>query len=495
MIWSFVKLAIFFCMAAALAFGLANVVDTPGEVRVVFGSTELSVSPLTAIIGIVLLFLALWVLFVLAGLVLAFIRMLAGDETALSRYFDRNRERRGFEALTDSMIALAAGDGRKATNKAHKAEKYLAKPELTRLVNAQAAEMTGDTAKALVYYKEMVADERTRFVGVRGLMKQKLAEGDTNTALKLAQKAFALEPKHTDVLNTLFDLQSEKSDWTGARKTLEAKLRARALPKDVVKRRDAVLSLADARDARAVGDVAKAREAALQANRIAPSLVPAAVLAAELQSEADNARAATKIIKAAWSANPHPDLAAAFAAIVPDETPDARQKRFDTLFRQNPKAEESALVASELALAAEDFPGARRALGSLAEDRPTTRSLSIMAAIERGEGGEEAVVRGWLAKALSAPRGKQWVCSNCNHIHAVWQPICENCNAFDTAEWADLPAPDLGSAGAAMLPVIVGAIDKKPDEPVMEEVELEAELVEAPAAVEEKKTAEPAPAT
>jgi len=196
-IWSFIKLAIFFCLAAALTYGLSYIVDDPeGKIQVVFSGKEYSFPLLYAVLGIVVLFLALWLLLAIAGLLLAVFRMLAGDETALSRYFDRNRERRGFEALTDSMIALAAGDGRKASNKAARAEKYLAKPELTRLVNAQAAEMNGDTTKALEYYKEMVGDDRTRFVGVRGLMKQKLAAGDTDTALALAQKAFALEPRH-----------------------------------------------------------------------------------------------------------------------------------------------------------------------------------------------------------------------------------------------------------------------------------------------------------
>ncbi|PJN92361.1 hypothetical protein CNY89_30355, partial [Amaricoccus sp. HAR-UPW-R2A-40] len=37
-----------------------------------------------------------------------------------------------------------------------------------------------------------------------------------------------------------------------------------------------------------------------------------------------------------------------------------------------------------LALADEDFPAARKALGDLAETQPTARSLAIMAALERG---------------------------------------------------------------------------------------------------------------
>ena len=38
------------------------------------------------------------------------LRFLLGDETAISRYFSRSRERRGFDALSDGMVALASGD-------------------------------------------------------------------------------------------------------------------------------------------------------------------------------------------------------------------------------------------------------------------------------------------------------------------------------------------------------------------------------------------------
>ena len=70
----------------------------------------------------------------------------------------------------------------------------------------------------------------------------------------------------------------------------------------------------------------------------------------------------------------------------------------------------------------------RNVAGEHAEVDPDTRSLTIMAAVERGEGASDSVVKGWLARALTAPRGPQWVCDNCQHIHAEWVPACENCN-------------------------------------------------------------------
>ncbi len=86
-----------------------------------------------------------------------------------------------------------------------------------------------------------------------------------------------------------------------------------------------------------------------------------------------------------------------------------------------------------------------------------------MAAIERGQGAPDSVVRGWLAKALSASRGPQWVCTNCSHVHAAWAPVCANCGAFDTLDWrTPAHAVDSGLAESAMLPLIIGS---EPDAP------------------------------
>ena len=105
------------------------------------------------------------------------------------------------------MMALASGEGRLAMAKAARAERFLARPELTNLLAAQAAEMAGDRTKAEEVYKRLLQDERTRFVGVRGIMKQKLDEGDADTALKLAERAFALKPRHEETTDILLRLQ------------------------------------------------------------------------------------------------------------------------------------------------------------------------------------------------------------------------------------------------------------------------------------------------
>ena len=83
-----------------------------------------------------------------------------GDETAITRYFSKNRERKGFNALSDGLLALASGEGTTALTKASKAEKYLKRPELTNVLLAQAAELSGDLKKANETYKSLIQNPK-----------------------------------------------------------------------------------------------------------------------------------------------------------------------------------------------------------------------------------------------------------------------------------------------------------------------------------------------
>ena len=473
MIWSLVKILLFVVFIVAASFGAGLLMDTGGSVRLALAGTEFSLGPLQAAIAVLALLVLVWLLLKAIGLLFATLRFLNGDETAISRYFDRNRERRGYQALADGMMAMAAGEGRLALIKAQRAESYLDRPELTNLLVAQAAEVAGDTKRAGEAYKALLADPRTRFVGIRGLLKQKLAEGDTETALKLAEKAFELKPRHAESQDILLKLQSESADWKGARSTLGAQRKSGALPRDVYRRRDAVMALQEARIVVEENASIEAREAAIAANKLSPDLIPAAAMAARSYIAKGDKKNATRVLKKAWDAKPHPALAAAFAEIEPEESPTQRVKRFKVLTAIHPDDAETRLLLAELSIAAEDFPAARRALGDLPTSHPTQRALVIMAAVERGQGAEDATVRAWLSKALTAPRGPQWCCDKCQAIHAAWGPICENCGGFDTLSWRDpIEATGASPTGAELLPLLVTA--PKPPEPAFEPIDIEA---------------------
>lgn len=478
MLWSLFKILAFFAIIGLMTIGSVMLLDMAGGVQITVAGTEYTLGAFQSVIALLVLMALSWMFFKLVTLLFASLKFLNGDETALSRYFDKGRERRGYRALSEGLMALASGEGRLALSKATRAEKYLQNPELTDLLIAQAAEMSGDTKRAEVAYKRLLSNQNTRFVGVRGIMKQRLSEGDTETALQLAQKALILRPKHEEVQDTLLRLQAKSSDWEGARKTLTTKLKTGTLPRDVFKRRDAVLALSASKALLDDTASVEQQEQAIEANRLSPDLVPAAVLAARAYIAKGKPRYAVRVLKKTWEAQPHPDLAHAFAEIQPDETPAARLKRFDGLLRIQASHDETRLVKAELLIVAEDFPAARRALGDMLERAPDARVLALMAAVEKGEGSSNAVVQGWLTRALVAPRGPQWVCDSCNHIHADWAPVCENCTSFDTLSWKRPETPEIASTTAMqMLPLLIASEDEAPKAPPVVEVSDTPEVV------------------
>ena len=483
MFTTLLKIAVFVLVIVGLTWGALWITSLDGGAVVSFAGSEISLSALQLVAAVLALMALGWLAMKILKLLVATYHFLNGDETAISRHFDRNRTRKGHDALAEGYFALAAGEGHLAMQKAKRAEKYLNRPDLTTLMKAQAAEMTGDTRTSEESYRALLSKDETRFVGVRGLMQQKLEEGDRDTALGLARKAFELKPMHKGTQDTLLRLQAEKEDWKGARETLEAKLKAGHMPRELHRRRDAVLALSEAREIMDEGADMKAREAAIEANRLSPDLVPAAVMAARAHIAKGEPRKASRILSKTWGVTPHPDIAAAFAEIAPKETPKERLKRFTTLTKQNPDHPETRMLLAELHIAAEDFPQAKRDLGHLVTDDPTARTLTLMAAIERGEGSDDAVVRGWLTRAVTAPRGPQWICDNCQHIHAHWAPVCENCSAFDTLAWKRPPAAEVAMpTGTEMLPLIVG------QKPAVGQQGREIEVVEAEPIVSDTTT-------
>jgi HemY protein len=482
MLTSLFKIVLFLMIVVAIAFGATYLMDGEntiiGDLMITLGGIEYTLSAIEAVIVLTLLVILIWIGLKLMSLLVATLRFINGDDTAISRYFNRSRERRGYRALSEGMMALASGDADAAMTKAGQAERYLQQPTLTNLLAAQAAEMSGNTTRAEQIYKELIKDPQTRFVGVLGIMKQRLATGDADVALKLAQKAFELKPKHDEVQDVLLQLQAKSHDWQGARKTLGVKLKQGKIPRDVHKRREAVLALSQAAEVIDEENSIEKRETAIEANRLSPDLLPAAAMAAREYIAQSKPKLAVRVIKKAWESQPHPDLAAAFSEIAPNETPQERLKRFAQLSKLSPMHIESRLMMAELNLAAEDFPAARRALGDIVENEPDARALTIMAAIERGEGSSDEVVRGWLTKALSAPRGPQWVCDKCNTIHSDWVPVCSSCDALDTLSWKEAPQNEMQtSTGIEMLPLLMGAGKNetdsedliKIDEPVMDQ--------------------------
>ena len=96
MLWSLIKILSFVVLVTITTFGAEMLLEAQGGVIIEYSGFELSFAPLQAVILVLVLIIIFWILTKVIGVLFALLRFINGDETALSRYFDRNRERRGF---------------------------------------------------------------------------------------------------------------------------------------------------------------------------------------------------------------------------------------------------------------------------------------------------------------------------------------------------------------------------------------------------------------
>jgi HemY protein len=386
-----------------------------------------------------------------------------------------DRRNRGLGALTQGMLAVAAGDAKAATRHARDADNLLNEPALTLLLGAQAAQLAGDPRAAEERFTEMLANKETEFLGLRGLFVQASRRGDSSVALAYLRKAAEQRPGTPWVINALFDLHVADGRWAEAQEALDSAEKAKLLGSDVVRRRRAVLLAAEAA-AMLTQDRMRSLTLAEEAVRLSPALTAAATLAARLLGEEGRSWRAQAIIENAWAQAPHPELAAAYARLKPDESPREQASRLMGLSERNSGHVESRLLTAQQWIALKDWSQARAALADLPERTPSARVAALMAEIAQGL-GHAGEARFWHDRAVHAPREPQWVCDNCHNQAAVWAPLCPSCAAFDTLSWRMrtemlLAGPELGgltvpvaTAPANRLPVAVPTAPPPPPAP------------------------------
>jgi HemY protein len=352
----------------------------------------------------------------------------------LARLNAERKRQQGYRALSQGMAAVAAGDAAEARRQAKIANGMLKDPPLTLLLAAQTAQLGGDEDAARRYFTAMLERPETAFLGLRGLLMQALKAGDRAEALMLAKRAYEERPNTPWAIATLLDLQLEAGDWKRAQPLLQHASKLKVLGDPILRRRRAVIAADRAR--REPSDTGL--DAAREAVKLAPELVPARAMLGRLLAQAGRAKDARRALEQGWTAAPHPELAAAYAAIVPDEEPIARYRRFERLNELSPRHRESLLALGECALAAELWSEARKNLEFVAAaegERPSGRLARLMARLEEGPQGDSAAARRWLIAASNADPDPGWQCQRCGILAQGWRANCPHCHAFDHLVW------------------------------------------------------------
>jgi HemY protein len=419
-----IRIILFLLLIGLAAAGAAWVAEQPGDVLVSLPgwSAHPSLPVFVLLIGIIV---------VAAILVWTILIALWRLPKRVKRGRRERRIARGRHAITQGLLAVGHGDSSSARAHAQVARRHASQDPLALLLHAQSAQLDGDRAGAQRAFRAMAEREDTRLLGLRGLFVEAQRADDPVAAVMIAEEALKLAPSSTWASHAVLGFRCAKGDWSGALAILDTNLSTGLIDKATYRRQRGVLLTARALELEKV-DRDLSRESAMEAVKLAPTLVPAAVLASKFESEAHQTRRSMRIVEAAWLAQPHPDLADAYAHVKLGDSARQRLVRMETLAAKAPGHLESALAIARAAIDATEYARAREALAPLIA-APTQRVAMLMAEIERTEHGDSGRARAWTTRAVRALHDPVWTADG--YVSSTWRPVSPVSGRLDAFVW------------------------------------------------------------
>ena len=437
-----IRIILFLLLIALAAAGAAWVADQPGDVVLTWGVWRASPS-------LPVFMLLLGGIVVVAVLAWSLLRMLWRTPGHISRRRRERRHARGRHAITQGLLAIGHGDAGAARAHAEVARRHAGQDPLALLLHAQSAQLDGDRAGAQRAFHAMAERPDTRLLGLRGLFIEAQRADDAMAAVTIAEEALKLSPSSTWASQAVLGFRCARSDWSGPLTILDNNLASGLIDKATYRRQRGVLLTARALELETV-DRDRSRDSIMEAVKLAPTLVPAAVLASKYQSEAHQVRRAMRLVEAAWLVQPHPDLADAYAHVRLGDSARQRLVRVETLAAKAPGHIEGALAIARAAIDATEFARAREALAPFVA-APTQRVAMLMAEIERTEHGDSGRARAWTQRAIRARHDPVWTADG--YVSASWKPVSPVTGRLDAFQWqaplASLPSDRGGSIEAS----------------------------------------------
>ena len=421
----------FLAVVIIATFFMTWLTDRPGTVELHWHGYKIETSVAFLITGIVLIA-------ILAALTYRFYLGLRHAPYHFSGIWRRRRQKKGYQALTKGMVAIAAGDADEARRQERRTQALLNEPPLTMLLSAQTAQLNGDEKAAANFFKAMTKQPDTEFLGIRGLLNQALSQNDNQRAINLAKRAYQLRPDSDWVASQLFNLQIQNGLWLDAQATNDAQMRALRVDKIIGQRRRALLDLQQGREMMAAGDYKSAAKNFKSAYDQTPNFIPSVLAHAEVLTANGKSSKATEIIEKAWRVQPHPELVLSFWKGVKGEDGLSILKATEKLVTTTCDHPESLIALARAALKAKLWGEARRHLVAATSQNSIhqeARVCRLWAELEESENQNIPESRNWLKRASLASGDPAWVCTSCGNSVSEWSILCGNCKSFDSLNW------------------------------------------------------------
>ena len=416
-----IRIVLFLIIVGALSLGVAWLADRPGDVVIIWQGLRIKTSVMVLGAGLLtalVVLLAIWSL----------IRLILRSPGLLSRHLQHRRGVRAYEAISNGLIAVGAGDIAAAQKHAAAVNRLTPAEPLALLLNAQSAQLSGDREAAERTFRAMAGRADTKPLGLHGLFVEAHRRNDPVSARAYAEEAARTAPSLGWASRAVLEARCKDGDWAGALALLEAN--ARTLAKDIYRRQRAVLLTAHAR-ALEDTDRDRAKAMALEAQKLAPTSyprfrsprgsLPKAVSSAKRPASSTRLGAPIRI----------PNWRKPIANCAP-ANPRAISSNGSRGWRQKcPAISKARWRLARRARRAGIRQSARRARALSRRADPADCAGDGRA--ERAERNDVGRAREWLARAVHAPPDPAWTADG--HVSDHWLPASPVTGRLDALEW------------------------------------------------------------
>ena len=154
-------------------------------------------------------------------------KMILNFPNRIINLIKENRQKSGYNALAYGLVASSAGDVESAKKYAAQAEKLLDNKDLTEMLSAHAAHLSGDKGAAYKYFSNLADRKNTEFHGHLGLMRLSLDNNKKKEALAHARKASFLQPRNPKLNSMLVIMEAQQRNYS---ESIVALQKARRIP-------------------------------------------------------------------------------------------------------------------------------------------------------------------------------------------------------------------------------------------------------------------------
>ena len=360
-------------------------------------------------------------------------RMIINLPSKIFSMIRENKQKSGYNALAYGLVASSAGDVESAQKYAAQAKRLLDNKDLTEMLSAHAAHLSGDKNAALEYFNSLSERKNTKFHGQLGLMRLAIESNNHGEALNRARIASNIQPRNPKLNSMLVMMEAKQENYE---KSIEALQKARRIGSiEEIKAQKLAASLYTKIGLKKLEEnkLNEAEKSFSLALREKTDFIPAVIALSKIFIGNENQRKALSLLSKTWKVQPHPEIAKTLKLIWKNERSSSNIANLINLTDESATAQARYIIADE-AISAGLTGEAKDQLKKVLTEEYNTTYYQLKSRLAF-KSDDKTISNQELEKALNAPPSQRWGCSSCGITAETWEIRCNNCNKIGTLDW------------------------------------------------------------